>query len=193
MLSRLVITFLPRSKRLLISWLKSLSAVISEPRNIKSDIVSTVSPSICHEVMERDAMILVFWMLSFKPACSLSYFTFTRRAFSSSAVSAIRVVSSAHLTLLIFFTAILISACESLSLAFRMMYFAYKLKKQGDHIQPCIPFSISNQSVVPCLVSTVASCPAYRFLLRQVGWSHINISWRIFHHLLWSTQSKTFT
>src|SRR5574339_225123 len=60
MLSRLVITFLPRSKRLLISWLQSPSAVILEPQKIKSDTVSTVFPSICHEVMGPDAMILVF-------------------------------------------------------------------------------------------------------------------------------------
>ena len=60
MLSRLVITYLPRSKHLLISWLQSPSAVILEPRKIKSDTVSTVSPSICHEVMGPDAMILVF-------------------------------------------------------------------------------------------------------------------------------------
>ena len=60
MLSRLVITFLPRSKHLLISWLQSPSAVILEPPKIKSDIVSTVSLSICHEVMGPDAMILVF-------------------------------------------------------------------------------------------------------------------------------------
>ena len=60
MLSRLVITFLPRSKRLLISWLQSPSAVILEPPKIKSDTVSTVSPSISHEVMGSDAMILVF-------------------------------------------------------------------------------------------------------------------------------------
>ena len=59
MLSRLVITFLPRSKSLLISWLQSPSAVILEPKKIKSDTVSTVSPSICHEVLEPDAMILV--------------------------------------------------------------------------------------------------------------------------------------
>ena len=64
MLSRLVITFLPRNKHLLISWLQSPSTVILEPPKIKSD---TVSPSICHEVMGPDAMILVFWMLSFKP------------------------------------------------------------------------------------------------------------------------------
>ena len=60
MLSRLIITFLPRSKCLLISWLQSPSAVILEPKKIKSDTVSTVSPSISHEVMEPDAMILVF-------------------------------------------------------------------------------------------------------------------------------------
>ena len=65
MLSRLVLTFLPRSKRLLISWLQSPFAVILEPQKIKSVTVSTVSPSICHEVMGPDAMILVFWMLSF--------------------------------------------------------------------------------------------------------------------------------
>ena len=64
MLSRLVITFLPRSKRLLISWLQSPSAMILEPPKIKSDTVSTVSPSISHEVMGPDAMILAFWMLS---------------------------------------------------------------------------------------------------------------------------------
>ena len=65
MRSRLVITFLPRSKRLLISWLRSPSAVIFELKKIKSDTVSTVSPSIYHEVMGPDAMILVFWMLNF--------------------------------------------------------------------------------------------------------------------------------
>ena len=67
MLSRLVITFLPRSKRLLISRLRSPSAVILELKKIKSDTVSTVSPSISHEVMGPDAMIFVFWMLRFKP------------------------------------------------------------------------------------------------------------------------------
>ena len=67
MLSRLVITFLPRNKHLLISWLQSPSVVILETPKIKSLTVSIVSPSICHEVMGPDAMILVFWMLSFKP------------------------------------------------------------------------------------------------------------------------------
>ena len=66
-LSRLVIAFLPRSKRLLVSWLQSPSAVILESKKIKSVTVCIVSPSICHEVMGPDAMILVFWVLSFKP------------------------------------------------------------------------------------------------------------------------------
>ena len=66
-LSRLVIAFLPRRKYLLISWLQSPSAVILEPKEIKSLTVYTVSPSICHEMMGLNAMILVFWMLSFKP------------------------------------------------------------------------------------------------------------------------------
>ena len=77
-LSRLVITFLPRSKCLLISWLQSPSAVILEPRKIKSATVSTVSPSTCYEVMGPDAMILVFWMLSLKPTFSLFSFTFIK-------------------------------------------------------------------------------------------------------------------
>ena len=64
--SRLVIAFLPRSNRLLISWLQSPSAVILEPKKIKSDTVSTDYPSICHEVIGLDAMTLVFWTLSFK-------------------------------------------------------------------------------------------------------------------------------
>ena len=102
MLSRLVITFLPRSKHLLISWLQSPSAVILEPPKIKSDTVSTVSPSISHEVTGLDAMIFVFWMLSFKPTFSLSSLTFINRLFSSSSLSAIRVVSSAYLRWLIF-------------------------------------------------------------------------------------------
>ena len=72
MQSRLVITFLPRSKSLLISWLWSPSAVIWESPKIKSVTVSTVSPSILHEIMGTDGMILVVWMLSFKP----TFFTF---------------------------------------------------------------------------------------------------------------------
>ena len=93
MLSRLVITFLPRSKRILISWLQSPSAVILEPPKIKSD---TVSPSICHEVMGLDAMIFVFRMLSFKPTFSLSSFILIKRLFSPSSLSAIRMINLDH-------------------------------------------------------------------------------------------------
>ena len=81
MLSRLVIAFLPRSKHLLISWLQSPSAVILELKKIKFVTVPIISPSICHEVMGPDAMIIVFWMLSFKLAFSLSSFTFIEDAF----------------------------------------------------------------------------------------------------------------
>ena len=180
MLSRLVITFLPRSKHFFffISWLQSPSTVILEPPKIKSDTVSTVSPSICHEVMGPDAMIFIFWMLSFKPTFSLSSFTFIKRLFSSSSLSPIRVVSSAYLRLLIFLLRILISACTSSSPAFLMMYSAYKLlNKQGNNIQPWhTPFPIWNQSVVPRPVLNVASWPAYRFHRRQVRWSGIPIS-----------------
>ena len=99
-------------------------------------------------------------------------------------------MSSAYLRSLIFLPAILIPACASCSPAFLMMYSAYKLNKQGDNIQPWrTPFLTSNQSVFPCPVLTLASWPAYRFLKRQVRWSGIPISFRIFHSFLWSTQS----
>ena len=168
MLSRLVITFLLRSKRLLISWLQSQSPVILEPQKVKSATVSTLSPSICHEVMGSDAMILVFRMLSFKPTFSLSSFTFIKRLFSSF-LSAMRVVSSEYLRILTFLPTVLIPACASSSPAFLVMYSAYKLNKQGDYIQPWrTPCPIWNQSVVPYPVLTVASWPAYRFPRRQV-------------------------
>jgi len=139
-------------------------------------------------------MILVFWMLSFKPTFSLSSFTFIKRLFSSYSLSAIRVGLSAYLRLLIFLPEILIPACVSSSPAFLMMYSAYKLNKQGDNIQPwCTPFPIWNQSVVPCPVLTVASWPAYKFLKRQIRWSGIPISFRIFHSLLWSTPELIYT
>ena len=153
---RLVTAFLPRSKRLFISWLQSPSAVILEPRKIKSALF-LLFPHLF-------AMILVFWMLSFKSAFSVFSFTFTERLFSSSSsLSAIRVVSSALLTLLIFLLAILIPV--SSSLAFHMKYSAYKSNKQLDNIQPWhTPFPIWNQLIFPCLFLTVAFWPAYRFL-----------------------------
>ena len=133
MLSRLVIAFLPRSKCLLISWLQSPSAVILEPPKIKSLTVSIVSPSICHEVMGLDTMVLVFWMLSFKPTFLLSCFTFIKRHISY-LLSAISVVLSVYLRLLIFLPAILIPAFASSSPAFLMMYSAHELNKKGDNM-----------------------------------------------------------
>ena len=94
-------------------------------------------------------------------------------------------MSSAYLRLLIFLPAILIPACVSSSPVSLLMYSAYKLNKQGDNIQPCHPpFPIWNQSVVPCPVLTVAYWPAYRFLKRQVRWSGIPISFRIFQFIV---------
>ena len=159
-LSRFVIAFFPRSTCLLISQLQSPSAVILESKKIKSVIASTFSPSICHEVMGSDDMIFIFRMLRFKPAFSLYSFSFFKRLFSSS-LSAIRVVSSAYLRLLVFLPAILIPACSSSSLAFGTMYSACKLNKQVDNIQPFHTLlSILNQSVVPCPVLSAASWPA---------------------------------
>ena len=105
--------------------------------------------------------------LNVEPTFSLSSFTFIKRLFSSSSLSAIRVVSSAYLRLLIFIPAILFEeeAYASSSPAFLMMYSAYKLNKHGDNIQPWhTPFPIWNQYVVPRPVLTVASWPANRFL-----------------------------
>ena len=126
----------------------------------------------------------VFWTLSFKPAFSLSSFTFTKGLFSPSSLSATRVMSPIYLRLL-FLSAILIPACASSSPAFHTIYSAYKLNKQSDSIQPWrTPFPIWKQFIVPCRALTVASWSAYRFLKR---WSGIPISLRIVHSLLLST------
>ena len=135
--------FLPRNKCLLISWPQLPSAVILEPKKIKYVTISIVSTCICHEVMGQDAMMLVFWLLSFKPTFSLFSFTYTNRLFSSSLLSAIKVVSSAYLRLLIFLLATLTPACASSSPAFCRMYSACKLNKYSDSIQPWhTPFPI---------------------------------------------------
>ena len=130
--------FLPRSKHLLILWLQSLSEVNLGDKKINSVTASTFSLSIWHEVM---GLILIFWMLSFQPAFSLSSFTLIKRLFSFSSLSAIRVISSEYLRLLIFLLAILIPACDSSSPAFHMMYSVCKLNKQGDNIQPVVLLS----------------------------------------------------
>ena len=132
-LPRFVIAFLPRSRRLLISWLQSSSTVILEPEKTVCHCFHFFT-STCCEVMGQDAMILTFWMLSCKPAFSLSSFILIKKLFIS--LSAMRVVPSAYRKLLIFLLAVLIPACASSSLAFHMIYSAYKLNKQGDSIQP---------------------------------------------------------
>ena len=157
MLYRFVTAFLPRSKCLLISWLQSPLAVILEPRKIKLTLFP-LFPLFPHLFPMK---IFIFWMLSFKPTFPLSFFTCIKRLFSSSLLSAIRVVLSLYLRLLIFLPAILNPACASSSLAFHMMYSAYKLNKQGENIHP---FPTWNQSVVPCTVLTVASWPGCRLL-----------------------------
>ena len=155
MLSRWVITFLPRSRCLLISWLQSPSSVISEPEKIKSLTVSIVSPSIWHEVMRLGAINLVFWILSFKPAFSLC-FALIKRLFSSSSLSIIRVVPSAYLRLSMFLPAVLFPASASSSTAFHTMWSACKLNKQVDNIQ--IWHSFPNLEPVHCFMSGSNPC-----------------------------------
>jgi len=195
MLSRLVKTFLPRSKHLISSKEQAFNFMAAV--TICSDFGAQEN-KICYSLNCFPIYLpwsdgtgchdLCFWMLHFKPDFSLSSFTFIKKLFSSSSLSAIRVVSSAYLRLLIFLLTIWIQACASSSPAFCMMYSAYKLNKQGDNIQPWLTsFLIWNQSVVPYPVLTISSLPAYRFLRRQIRWSGIPISWRIFHSLLWST------
>ena len=186
-LSRFVRAFFPRSKCNLISCLQLPFAVILKCHCF--DFFFYYLPwsdgTRIHD--------LSFLNVSFKPAFSLSSFTFIKRLFISSSLSAIRVVSSAWLRLLLFLPAILVPACDSSSPEFCMMYSAYKLNKQGDSIQPCYTLLwILNQSIFPYPVPTVAFWPANRFLRRQVRWSDIPISLRIFHSLLWSIQSKVF-
>ena len=130
MLSRLVITFLPRTKHLLISWLQSPSAVILEPKKIKSVTVSIVSPSICHEVMGPDAMILAFSVLSTESVFHSPLSPSSRGSLVPLCLLPLdRVVSPAYLRLFIFLLVILIPTCDSSSLVFHMIYSAYKLNK----------------------------------------------------------------
>ena len=167
-------------------------AVILEPKKIKSVTVFIVSPSVCYEVMRPNVMIFIFSMLIFKPAFTISSFTFIKRLFNSASLSAMRMVSFAYLRSLIFLLGNLILTWASSSLAvFHMMHSTYKLNKQGGNIQPWhAPYPICNQSVVTYPVLTIASWPAYKFLRTQVRWSGVPISFRIFHSLLWLTQSK---
>ena len=136
------------------------------PRTIPLGHLSAPAPSIQNHASNLDWRF-VFWMLSFKSSFSLSSFTFIKRLFNSSSVSAISVHLFAYLRLLIFLLATLISAYDSSSLTFQMMYSVYKLNNPGDNMQPwCTLSPILNQSVVPYPVLTVASWSAYRFLGR---------------------------
>ena len=191
-LSRFVIAFLPRSSCFLVSWLQSPSAVILEPKKRKSDTASTFLPSICYEVIVPDTMILVFWILNFNqlfhpplspssrcslvPLCSLPlawYHLHTWVGWYFSRQSWFQLANSSSLT-------------------FYMMCFTYTLNKHGDSNQACsTPFSILNQSVVLNKVLIVAFWPEYRLIRSQVRGCGIPISLRVFHGLLWSTQSKT--
>ena len=149
MLSCFVTPDLPKSKCLLNSWLQSPSAVIWSPRKWDLSLFSFFFPSICYELIGPDAMILVFWLLNFKSITFLLFsFTFIKRLFISSSLSAIRMVSSAYLRLLIFLPGILIPACASSSLAFHMMYSSCNLCKQGGNIQPWLLLSQSATSPV---------------------------------------------
>ena len=165
-------------------------SVILEPKKIKSLTVSIDSSSTCYEVMEPDAVIIIVWMLSFKPAFSCSSITFIKKFFNSSWPLPL---GWCHLHILDIYISPHNpdSSLCFIQPGFCMMYFTYKLNKQVDNIQPWLtPFPILNQSIVPCLVLTVASRPAYRFFRKQVRWCGIPISLRIFHSLLRSTQSK---
>ena len=138
-LSRFVILALPKSKYLLISWLQSLSSGILETKRIKSVTVSPFSPSVCHEVTGWEQMpwSLFFecWVLRqlFHSLLSPS----SRGSFSSSSLSSIRVIITCVSEVGDISSTILIPTCDSSSPEFHMRYFAQKLNKQGDNIQPC--------------------------------------------------------
>ena len=156
-----LMAFLPRSNRLLISWLQSPSTVILEPKKKKS-VTHFSSVQFSHSTVHLfpfylpcsnwggcHDLILFYLVFSLKPALSLSSFILIKSLFSSSSLSAIRMVSSAFLRLLMFLLPILILACNSSSPAFLMMCSAYRLNKKVD-TRSCLNtlFSILNQSVV---------------------------------------------
>ena len=129
---------------------------------------STVSPPICHEVTGPDAMILVFWMLSFKPNFH-SPLSLSSRGFLVSPHSLPQGWCHLHIWVYRYFSGqSWFQLCFFQTRVF-IMYSAYKLNKQGDYIKPWhTPFPIWNQSVFLCLVLTVAFWPVYRFLKRQL-------------------------
>ena len=153
MLSSFVITVLPRSNHLLISWQQSLSTVILEPKKIKYVTTSTFSPSICHEVMGSDAMILVFWMLSFNLAVPLSSFTLIK-----SFLVPLHFLPLEWYLLHIWDCWYFYQKSWFQILIHPAWNFAWWTLHTGCNTQPChTPFPILNQLVVPCPVLTVAS------------------------------------
>ena len=141
------------------------------------------------ELMWPDAMVFIFWMLSFKQVFFILFHLHQE---------ALSFLFSFYLKGGVIFISEVIDISPSnldsslcfIQPAFCIRYFIYKLNKQGDNVQPWHTlFPFWNQSVA-CPVLTVASWPAYRFLRRQVMWSGIPISLRLFHSLLWFTQSK---
>ena len=173
-LYRFVIAFLPRSKHL-----NFMAAVtMCNDFGAQENKICHCFPFCPFYSLGSDGtscLDLSFFNIGFQAnICLLSSFTLIKRLFSSFSLSAIRMVSSAYLRLLIFLMAILIPACASSSQPFSTMYSVYKLNKQGDNIQPHhIPFPVLNQFVVPCPVLTVASWPAYRLFRRLFKWSGI--------------------
>ena len=159
-MSRFVIAFLPRGKRL--SWLQSPSAVILEPKKIKSVTVSTFPPFTCHEVMWLDVMILVFWMVSFKPSFSVSSpssrGSLVPLHFMPLKWYHLHIWGCWYFSWQSWFQLGIYPAWHfSLGSTFLMMYSAYKLNKQSDNIQSCHTlFPILNQSDAACPVPTVA-------------------------------------
>ena len=191
LLSRFVIAMLPRSNCLLISWLHSPSAEILELKERKFVTTSTFSPSVCHEVIGLDAMILLLlifvlalgWLFHFPPSPSSR---------GSLVPLCFLLLGWYHLRIwgCWFLLPILIPACNSSSLAFIMMCSLYRLSEQGGSRQPCrTPFSVLNESFVLYRVLTVASWYTYRFLRRQLRsslnqtteflWESKNLKWNL--------------
>ena len=144
------------------------------------------SPSTCHEVMGPDAIIFVFWMLSFKPDFHSPLFTLTKPLFSSSSLSAIRVISSEYLRLLIFLLANLITACHPSRLASWVMYYAQNLIKNENVIALSCSFPNCEPVHCSCLVLIVASWPvqisheAGRCLVLPSLWEYSSVCWHTF-------------
>ena len=189
-LSRFVIIFLPKSKCLLISWLRSPSAVILEPPKIKSVTAFTFSPSIFHEVMGPVAMISIFWIF-----VSSQLFQSPLSPSSKDSLVPLHFLPLKRYHLHIW-------GCWYFSWHswFQLVihpawYFAWCILHRSEISRVTIYSLLVLLSqfswVVPWLILTVASWPEYRFLRKQVRWSGIPISLRIFHSLLWSAESKS--